>query len=162
MCILIIAVVLWRKPQPPPFVLEICPPYISLNESVTSVFIPSNLCNSASFPVFHLAGLENLSYIEIEDDNYYYTTSFILENLPTLEKLVVGKNVSSQHSLSSHVFQVMNCSCLVSIEIGENSFRGYGGVFDIRECPLLEQVEFKGFNFQSSQFVLSRIVCRRY
>ena len=104
MCILISIVILWRKPQPPPFVLEICPPYISLNESVTSVFIPSNLCNSGSFSVFQLGSLENLSYIEIGDDNYYYTTSFILENLPSLEKLVVGKNVSSQHSLSDHTF----------------------------------------------------------
>lgn len=155
-------IILWRKPQPSPFVIAICPPYISLNESVTSVFIPSNLCNSASFSVFHLSGLENLSSIEIGDDNYYYTTSFILENLPTLEKLVIGKNVSSQHSLSGHAFQIVNCSCLVSIEIGEKSFSGYGDRFDIHECPLLEQVELKGFNFQCSQFVLNRIVCGRY
>lgn len=161
-CILIIIIILWRKPQPPPFVIDICPPYISLDESSTSVSIPSNLCNSASFSVFHIRALENLSYIEIGDDNYYYTTSFILENLPKLEKLVVGNNVSSQHSLSSHLFQITNCSCLVSIEIGERSFRGYGDVFDIHGCPLLKQIEFKGFNFQCSQFVLNGILCRRY
>ena len=86
----------------------------------------------------------------------------MLENLPTLEKLVIGKNVSSEHSLSSHAFQIVNCSCLVSIEIGEKSFSGYGDRFDIHECPLLEQVELKGFNFQCSQFVLNRIVYRRY
>ena len=62
----------------------------------------------------------------------------------------------------SKSFYVLNCELLESIQIGQYSFRDFGGEFELKNLPQLQSIRIgtigsKSYNFYYSSFVIRGI-----
>ena len=115
-------------------------------ETSTSLNIPNNQCNSVSLTSFDLSAYKLLEEIEIGNENFFYSSAFILDGLYKLENLIIGSNSFTQKKNSwgndsSKSFHILNCESLESIQIGDYSFSDFGGDFELRNLPQLQSIQ---------------------
>ena len=85
-----------------------------------------------------------------------------MKGLNRLKTLKIGSNSFTQKKNSngdnkSKSFHILNCESLESIEIGQYSFSDFGGVFELKNLPQLQSVQFELYNFYGSSFVIRGI-----
>ena len=88
--------------------------------------------------------------------------TFKIDGLNRLKTIKIGNNSFTQKKNSygndeSKSFHILNCESLESIEIGEYSFSGFGGEFELKNLPQLQSIQFDSDNFYSSSFVIRGI-----
>lgn len=111
---------------------------------------------------FSVSNVDKLDRIIIGNKCFRYVEIFILERLPSLKYLVIGSNSFTQAGNSyaenkSRSFYIINCTMLISIEIGPNSFSDYAGDFVLQNLPALQiimigEVNVTSYNFYYSSF----------
>ena len=109
-----------------------------------------------------------LQSITIGNDNFMYASTFKIDNLFKLQKIIIRQNSftkkkNSWNNDSSRSFHILNCIELESIEIGEYSFRYYGGGFELINLPKISTIKIgeigsSSWNFFSSSFVIKGII----
>ena len=82
---------------------------------------------------------------------------FLIDGLNQLKSLKLGKNSftrikNNDEYDQSKSFQIINCSLLVSIEIGEYSFYDYGGKFELKNLNSLTSVKIGVIGSTSRNF----------
>ena len=97
-----------------------------------------------------------------------YASTFKIDNLFKLQKIIIRQNSftkkkNSWNNDSSRSFHILNCIELESIEIGEYSFRYYGGGFELINLPKISTIKIgeigsSSWNFFSSSFVIKGII----
>ena len=88
---------------------------------------------------------------------------FRLIDLPSLEYLRIGSNSFTQtydnfEENKNRSFQIVNCTLLISIEIGPNSFADYAGGFELVNLPSLEIIMIGCINVTSYNFYYSSFI----
>ena len=109
----------------------------------------------------------NLESIEIGDDCFRSVKTFKIDGLNRLKSIKIGNNSFTQKKNSygddsSKSFHILNCESLESIQIGEYSFRYYGGEFELKNLPQLQSIHIgtignASFNFVHCSFVVRGI-----
>ena len=133
---------------------------IVIDNKVNDLVISSNSCNE--FNKLHLNQFNWLRSIVIGDDCLGSVKSFELKGLNRLKTLKIGSNSFTQKKNSngdnkSKSFHILNCESLESIEIGQYSFSDFGGVFELKNLPQLQSVQFESCNFYGNSFVIRGI-----
>lgn len=141
----------------------------SIESTVTTIVIPNWTCNDKDYTIFDFSRFLVVESIEIGDNSFGSVNTFRIEGLDKIEVLKIGKNSFTQLKESnwnickleyqSKVFNITNCKCLKSIEIGEFSFSDFGGLFLLDNLPNLQCVHIgkigrKSYNFCYSSFVI--------
>ena len=94
---------------------------------------------------FELRNLPSLQSIIIGNSCFGAVTSFILNRLRSLKRLVIAENTFFSNSTicagrEYKVFQIMNCEQLESIAIGNNCFSDFAGEMELKNLPLLHYI----------------------
>ena len=113
--------------------------------TTTSIYIPSNKCNHQSLTSFDLSAFKLINSIDIYDNNFGNTKTFILDGLIKLQHLTIRINSFTQAKYdwgydTSKSFHVLNCVNLESISIGEYCFSDYSGEFELSNLPELQSI----------------------
>ena len=111
--------------------------------------------------------LLNLESVEIGNGCFESVQTFRIDGLNRLKSLKIGNNSFTQHRNGSgddksKSFHILNCESMESIQIGEYSFRYFGGEFELKNLPQLQSIRIgaigrKSFNFYWSSFVIRGI-----
>ena len=125
-----------------------------------------------------LHNLNSLGTVEIGDDCFGSIQTFRIEGLNQLKTIKIGNNSFTQvkkynwyedwneanraANNPSKSFYVLNCELLESIQIGQYSFRDFGGEFELKNLPQLQSIRIgtigsKSYNFYDSSFVIGGI-----
>ena len=112
---------------------------------------------------FSIENTERLFFITIGSGCFRYVDVFRLIDLPYLEYLRIGSNSFTQtddnfEENKNRSFQIVNCTLLISIEIGPNSFADYAGGFELVNLPSLEIIMIGCINVTSYNFYYSSFV----
>ena len=104
-----------------------------------------------------------LQSITIGNDNFMYASTFKIDNLFKLQKIIIRQNSftkkkNSWNNDSSRSFHLLNCDKLESIEIGRFSFSDYGGDFELNNLPKLETIKIGEIGSDSGNFCFSSFV----
>ena len=104
-----------------------------------------------------------LQSITIGNDNFMYASTFKIDNLFKLQKIIIRQNSftkkkNSWNNDSSRSFHLLNCDKLESIEIGRYSFSDYGGGFELNNLPKLSTIKIGSYNFYFCSFVIKGII----
>ena len=109
-----------------------------------------------------------LQSITIGNDNFMYASTFKIDNLFKLQKIIIRQNSftkkkNSWNNDSSRSFHILNCVELESIEIGSFSFSDYAGGFELINLPKISTIKIgeigsSSWNFFSSSFVIKGII----
>ena len=93
--------------------------------------------------------------------------TFRIDGLNRLKTIKIGNNSFTQRkdgdeNNKSKSFHILNCESLEFIQIGEYSFRYFGGEFELKNLPQLQSIRIgtigrKSFNFYWSSFVIRGI-----
>ena len=72
--------------------------------------------------------------------------TFKIDGLNRLKTIKIGNNSFTQKKNSygndeSKSFHILNCESLKSIEIGQYSFSGFGGEFELKNLPQLQSIQ---------------------
>ena len=134
-----------------------------LNEmdlKVTELVICSNSCNDLN--ELNLSKCKWLESIEIGKNYFKSVKTFKIEGLNRLKTIKIGNNSFTQEMYNcgndeSKSFHILNCESLESIQIGEYSFGGFGGEFELKNLPQLQSIQFDSYNFSYSSFVIRGI-----
>ena len=107
--------------------------------------------------------LLNLESIEIGDDCFESVKTFKIDKLNKLKSLKIGKKSFTEKKNGggndkSKSFHILNCESLESIEIGEYSFSDFGGEFELKNLPSLQEIKVLYRNFYCSSFVIKGIL----
>ena len=124
------------------------------NVYVVAVSVVPNSCNELQ--ELNLLSFPMVESIEIGDDCFESVKTFKIDGLNQLKSLKIGKNSFTQKKNwygndKSKSFHILNCKSLKSIEIGEWSFSDFGGQFELKNLPSLQ-------NFSYSSFVIGGIL----
>ena len=114
----------------------------------------------------------NLESIEIGNNCFGSVQIFKVDGLNRLKTIKIGNNSFTQREKHSFIirrankqsksFHILNCESLESIQIGEFSFRDYGGEFELKNLPQLQSIQIgtvgsKSCNFYDSSFMIRGI-----
>ena len=149
-----------------------------INIDSKSIHISNGLYKNTNS--FSLIKLNTIESIEIGNDCFSNANLFKIDGLNHLKSLKIGKNSFTTQKANwkivntdcSRSFQVLNCVELKSIEIGEYSFSGYSGKFELSNLPSLYSIKIgsmemdcpnsdfigRSFNFFGSSFVIKGII----
>ena len=94
--------------------------------------------------------------------------TFRIDGLNRLKTIKIGNKSFTQKKNDcpfgekSKSFHILNCESLESIQIGEYSFTGFGGEFELKNLPQLQSIQIgtigrKSCNFYWSSFVIRGI-----
>ena len=91
--------------------------------------------------MFKIDGLKRLKTINIRNESF-----------------CTAKSIEGYDESKS--FHIMNCESLESIQIGEWSFRQFGGEFELKNLPQLQSIKIGAFGSGSRNFFGSSFVVR--
>ena len=100
--------------------------------------------------------LNSLEMIGIGNDCFNAITDNVyVSGLPELISLRIGSNsfYDGTNEILNTIFQVYNCSKLLSIEIGEYSFSKFGGDFKLLFLPSLRNLTIGSIENESNNFM---------
>ena len=106
--------------------------------------------------------MTSLHSIEIGDECLASVQTFKIDRLNGLKTLKIGDNTIYGRDDNSGSFYILNCESLESIQIGEDSFRYFGGEFELKNLPQLQSIQIGvigsySHNFRYSSFVIRGI-----
>ena len=139
----------------------------SLDAAITSIYIPDYSINDMNYIMFDFSRITLLESIEIGDNCFGSVQIFQIEGLNRLKTIKIGndsftqeKNLYGNDEWKS--FHILNCESLESIQIGEYSFTGFGGEFELKNLPQLQSIQIgtigsDSWNFCHSSFVIRGI-----
>ena len=136
-----------------------CDEYSNVDSSTKILHIASNACNDDKLTTFTTERLRELIYLEIDSWNFKTVNTFNIDNNHKLENVNIRSNSFVERKTQydtefdndgSASFRIANCDSLKSIEIGDFCFASYGGVFELKNLPLLESIAI-GSNVEYSQ-----------
>ena len=128
---------------------------------VTDLTISSNCCNELN--ELDLSKLECLRSIYIGNNCFGSVQTFKINGLNRLKTIKIGNNSFRLYNIGndeSRSFHIMNCESLESIQIGEWSFRQFGGEFELKNLPQLQSIKIGAFGSGSRNFFGSSFVVR--
>ena len=138
-----------------------------MNSSVTSIVLPDWTCNDVDYTKFDFSRFTRVESIEIGNDCFASVQSFQIEGLNRLKTIKIGINSFTQKKNGfgddeSKSFHILNCESLESIQIGQLSFRDFGGEFELKNLPQLQSIQIgtigsESDNFHDSSFVIRGI-----
>lgn len=142
-----------------------CPNMITeMNPTTTEMIIPAYSCNDRADRFFDLTPFMMLETLQTGNDCFSEVYRFVINGLPALKSIVIGKNCFTQnkdeHGDNPHRnFTITNCPSLEIITIGRYSFSDYSGPFVIQNCSMLKQLKIgeigsESCNFYEADFVL--------
>ena len=107
--------------------------------------------------IFHLSNLNSFQSLNIGNNKFNEVSTFLIEGLSSLTTLSIGSNsfTSMKNGFGNDInksFQILNCTKLESIEIGEYSFSDYGGQFELSNLPQLQSIQIGQSNSSSYNF----------
>ena len=152
----------------------------SIDSFVSSIVLTDWTCNDADYTIFDFSRFTQVESIEIGNNSFCSVQTFKIDGLNRLKTIKIGNNsftqlkqewFSSYHNdyewnstvnSQSKSFHILNCESLESIEIGENSFRYFGGKFELNNLPQLQYIIIgtigsNSGNFSDSPFVIRGI-----
>ena len=142
----------------------------TFDKSVTSIIIPNWTCNDIDYTIFDFSRFSIVESIEIGDDCFGSVQTFQIEGLNRLRTIKIGNNSFTQVKKSnwdwkkannqSKSFHILNCESLESIQIGEYSFGGFGGEFELKNLPQLQSIQIGTIGNHSNNFFHSSFVIR--
>ena len=123
------------------------------------------LTNNCILVDWDVSLLYNLESIEIGNECCSLVQTFRIDGLNRLTILKIGINSFTQKRNSfgkdeSKSFHVLNCKSLKIIQISEYSFSDFGGVFELKNLPLLKFINFGLVGYNSFNFWYSSLVVR--
>ena len=134
----------------------------NVNLKVTDLMISANC--GISFNQLNLSQFTLLQSIDIGDDCFESVTTFNIDGLNRLRRIIIGKNSFTQKKNAdgndtSKSFHVLNCESLETIEIGRYSFSDFAGDFELKNLPQLKEIKIgdrtlRSCNFSYSSFVI--------
>ena len=91
--------------------------------------------------------------------------TFKIEGLNRLKTIKIGNNSFTQKKNSygndeSKSFHILNCESLESIQIGQYSFSGFAGEFELKNLPQLQSIQIGTIGSWSYSFYKSSFVIR--
>ena len=127
-----------------------------------------NTSNKYDNRIFHISNCVSLFLIEIGSHCFGSVQTFRIEGLNRLNTIMIGNNSFTQINRSvpkrykSKSFHILNCESLESIQIGEYSFSGFGGEFELTNLPQLQSIQIgtignNSYNYCYSSFIISGI-----
>ena len=104
----------------------------------------------------------NLESIEIGDDCFKSVKTFKIDGLNRLKTIKIGINSFRQSNGDdkSKSFHILNCESLESIQIGQYSFSGFAGEFELKNLPQLQSIQIGTIGSWSYSFYKSSFVIR--
>ena len=107
--------------------------FYRLGQSIESLVIPENSMNENYFRKLIISGLKNLREIQINNNTFMYVRTCTIDNLPKLNRLMIGEKCFMTNECESEVFYtpvhsqftLTNCESLTSLTIGDFSFENY-------------------------------------
>ena len=85
--------------------------------------------------------LNTVESIDIGNDCFTNVNEFVINGLNELKSLKIGKNSFTKGSgNSSRSFHLLDCNNLLLLDIGEYTFRNYGGIFELTTLPRLASI----------------------
>ena len=115
--------------------------------------------------IFGIIDYDNYHIIDIYDNNFGNTKTFILDGLIKLQHLTIRINsfTGTKNGFgndSSKSFHVLNCVNLESISIGKYSFSDYSGEFELSNLPELQSISIGNMNVTSYNFYSASLIIR--
>ena len=106
-----------------------------------------------------------LQSITIGNDNFMYASTFKIDNLFKLQKIIIRQNSftkkkNSWNNDSSRSFHILNCDKLESIEVGKYSFSDYSGGFELNNLPKLSTIKIGEIGDDSNSFYYCSFVIK--
>ena len=148
-----------------------CEEYYNVDSSTQILHIASNACNDDKLTTFTTERLSELIYLEIESWNFKTVTTFDVRNNHRLETVNIKGNsfvdrfdhyqIDFENDASAS-FRIENCNNLRTITMGEYCFAEYGGIFELRNLPLLESISIGEMEEFSFNFFYSSLYIRGY
>lgn len=141
-----------------------CQEFSSLENSVQILHIEENACNEESYVSFLTERFSDLMFLWIESNNFQNVSTFSIRNHALLSHILIEQNAFTEQLFSfgndtAKSFSIVNCTHLISIQIGPYSFSDYAGPFVLQSLPLLRSlligsVNHTSYNFYSSSFTI--------
>ena len=137
----------------------------SIDSSITSIIIPNWTCNDIDYTIFDFSRFTRVRSVEIGNDCFGSVETFKIEGLNRLKTIKIGNNsftLKGNKDDFKRSFYIKNCESLESIQIGEKSFRCFGGKFKLKNLPQLQSIQIGtigsySYNFHWSSFVIKGI-----
>ena len=127
---------------------------MSLKKTLTTMDLPNRTCNEESYDTFDISQFPNLKSLTIGDFSFNSVKVFILEKLPCLKAVLIGKNCfQNVQNTDSQCFRIANCSHLKSFIVQEWSFQNCGGVIDISKLRRLKTIQIGSKDKESYNFL---------
>ena len=113
----------------------------------------------------NLSNLISLESIEIGNRCFGSVKTFQIDGLNRLKTIKIGFYSFTQIKNwfrydESKSFHILNCESLESIEIGQSSFRDFGGDFELKNLPQLQSIQIGTMGSRSCNFLYSSFVIR--
>ena len=110
-----------------------------------------------------MSSLPSLESIEIGDNCFKDISNDLrFRHFPLLESLKIGRKSfynETNGDIVNRVFEISNCSNLLSIEIGEYSFSNFGYSFSLSSLPSLQNLTIGSIDNDSYNFMyLSNLI----
>lgn len=113
---------------------------------------------------FSIDNADSVTYIYVGNHCFYSVKEFRLIGFNHLRHLIIGNNsftqqIESYGNDTSKSFYIINCTMLITIQIGSFSFSDFAGEFVLHNLPALEvivigRVNYISYNFYFSSFVI--------
>ena len=137
----------------------------SIDSSITSIIIPNWTCIDIDYTIFDFSRFSHVESIEIGNHCFASVKTFKIDGLNRLKTIKIGKNSFTQRKnwfgkYESKSFHILNCESLESIQIGEYSFRDFGGEFELKNLPQLQSIQIGSTESDSCNFLGSSFVIR--
>ena len=137
----------------------------SINSTVTSIIIPDWTCYDIDYTIFDFSRFTLLESIKVGDNCFGSVQTFKIDGLNRLKTITIGKRSFTQHKNDDeendelYSFHLLNCESLESIQIGQYSFTGFAGEFELKNLPQLQFIQIgtprrESYNFCNSSFVI--------
>ena len=139
---------------------------LSIDTSITSIIIPDWTYTDIQDSILEFSQFTNVESIEIGNNCFGSVQTFRIEGLNRLKSIKIGNNSFFQNKNKGgrtdiiKSFHILNCESLESIEIGEYSFSGFGGEFELKNLPQLQSIQIGTVGSKSDNFYYSSFVIR--
>ena len=138
----------------------------SLDSNIASISIPNHSINNGNYNTFNFSRFIILEELIIGDECFENVNEFKIDRLNHLKSIKIGINSfthlksddewdSDKANNMNRSFSLSNCDELKTIEIGEYSFRDYGGGFELKNLPKLSTIKIGEIGTDSSNFSFS-------
>ena len=130
----------------------------SIESNITYINLPDRTCKDMDCTLIDFSRFTLLEELNIGNDCFSNVDNFILDGLNHLKSLKIGNNSFTKKKSNGwgydeiHLFLILNCIELKSIEIGEYSFSDYADRFELINLPKLSTIRIGEIGRESRNF----------